>query len=107
MYVIMYTGFYRMLPEYHFKDQIKLGYAFEVLLQVVPNFIILLSNRHNTTRGWLQNFQVTWKIIQILSLVIEIGMIRQKKRIKVQPVDESQERLVANGESEGTTIPPE
>jgi len=32
MCMLMYTGFYRMLPEQHFKEQIKIGYMMEIFL---------------------------------------------------------------------------
>ena len=94
MCMLIFTGFYRMLPHQHFKQEIKFGYMFEIFFQLIPMFLIQIINSGQS--NWIESFIFIWKPIQLIVILGELSLMAKKKELNLtsKKTSEEQEPLV-------------
>ena len=105
MCMLIFTGFYRMLPHQHFKQEIKFGYMFEIFFQLIPMFLIQIINSGQS--NWIESFIFIWKPIQLIVILGELSLMAKKKELNLisKKTSEEQEPLVeVEGEAPTTAM---
>ena len=72
MHVLLYTGFYRILPARDFNVELAIGYALECLTSIVPMFFCQIFNNSETAELTpLQTIALFVKFLVSLLIVLE------------------------------------
>lgn len=82
LYLLYYTGFYRVLPSYDFNKEIKNGFTIELFLSLLPMFFCQVFN-NSASKGQLDSLQraaLIMKFISFILMVIELSMLIWENR---------------------------
>jgi len=65
-HLLLYTGFYRLLPTRDFRDELVVGYALELFLSMIPMlFCIIFNNSEAISRhGSIQETKIAKEIAE-------------------------------------------
>ena len=80
-----YTGFYRILPSFDFRTELKVGYTIEIFISLIPMLFCQIFNNFDTegTVSFVQKAALWMKLGSILILILELAlMIVEVKKAK-------------------------
>lgn len=76
LHLLLYTGFFRLLPSKDFAPELGVGYALELFLAMIPMlFGQVLTNAATDELSNLQSIAVLFKLIALLTLILELGLM--------------------------------
>lgn len=83
--MLYYTGFYRILPSFDFRNELKVGYSIEVFVSLIPMLFCQIFNNYATEGevNFVQKAALWMKLMSILILMLEqVLMIAEVKKAK-------------------------
>tara|TARA_B110000285_G_C15058842_1_gene581154 strand:- start:829 stop:1248 length:420 start_codon:yes stop_codon:yes gene_type:complete len=83
--LLYYTGFYRILPSFDFRNELKVGYSIEVFVSLIPMLFCQVFNNYATEGevNFVQKAALWMKLMSILILILEqVLMIAEVKKAK-------------------------
>lgn len=73
MHLLLYTGFFRLLPSRDFPYELAVGYALELFLSMVPMlFCMIFNNAETLEKTALQSAAMLLKVCSLLALLAEL-----------------------------------
>lgn len=73
MHLLLYTGFFRLLPSRDFPYELAIGYALELFLSMVPMlFCMIFNNAETENKSALQSAAMLLKVCSLLALLAEL-----------------------------------
>ena len=77
LHLLLYTGFFRLLPSRDFPYELGVGFSLELLLSVIPMLFCQVTNNAETDSDLtaLQSAAMILKLASLASLMIELVMM--------------------------------
>jgi len=73
LHLLLYTGFFRLLPSRDFPYELGIGYALELFLSMVPMlFCMIFNNAETDEKTALQSLAMLLKVCSLLALLAEL-----------------------------------
>jgi hypothetical protein len=74
LHLLLYTGFFRLLPSRDFPYELAVGYALELFLSMVPMLFCMIFNNAETKgeKTALQSAAMLLKVCSLLALLAEL-----------------------------------
>jgi hypothetical protein len=88
LHLLYYTGFYRILPSFDFRTELKVGYNIEVFVSLIPMLFCQVFNNYDTDGdvSFVQKAALWMKLACILVLILELALmiveVKKKKEMK-------------------------
>ena len=73
LHLLYYTGFYRILPSFDFRTELKVGYSIEIFISLIPMLFCQIFNNYATEGevNFIQKAALWMKLMSILILILE------------------------------------
>ena len=100
-HVLLYTGFFRLLPSRDFPQELGVGYGLELFLSTLPMlFCQVFTNTGTETLTPLQSAALLLKAIGLVILVVEVGLMVWEVSLNNRMVELEQHQFKKASEEE-------